>query len=195
MVDLAINLDMNFKIDCKCNLKNPPDEKLSVRLFEMDVKFSKLVKLHKFLNVMKNILVGIDFHEQSRKLISKSVEFAKLINGKLWLLHVAAPDPDFVGFKTGPQFIRDDRAEVLKEERRKLWNFTQEIEQQGIDADGLLIQGATIETILEETVKLDIDLIIAGYHEHNFLYDAFFGNTSVQIIKKSSIPVLVFPLN
>lgn len=143
---------------------------------------------------MKNILLGIDFHDKTDELIRKSVEFAKLINAKLWLLHVAAPDPDFVGFEAGPQFIRDERADRLREEHKQLWNYSEDIEKQGVDADGLLIQGGTIETIIEESIKLNIDFIIAGYHEHNFLYDAFFGNTSIQIIKNSKIPVLVFPL-
>ena len=144
---------------------------------------------------MKNILVGIDFHEKTESLIQHSVDFAKKIKAKLWLLHVASPDPDFIGFEAGPQFIRDERAEKLWDEHKKLWEFTQKIEQKGVDADGLLIQGATIETILEESIKLNIDLIITGYHEHNFLYNAFFGNTCIQIIKESKIPVLVFPLD
>lgn len=144
---------------------------------------------------MKNILLGIDFHDKTEDLIQHSVDFAKKIGAKLWLLHVASPDPDFVGFEAGPQFIRDERAEKLWDEHKKLWKYTQNIEQQGVDADGLLIQGATIETILEESIKLNIDLIIAGYHEHNFLYNAFFGNTSIQIIKESKIPVLVIPLD
>lgn len=143
---------------------------------------------------MKNVLVGIDFNDKTDELIKKSVDFAKSLNAKIWLLHVAAPDPDFIGFEAGPQFIRDQRADKLWEEHKKLGELANNIEQQGVDADGLLIQGATLETILEESIKLDIDLIIAGYHEHNFLYDAFFGNTSLQIIKHSSIPVLVFPL-
>ena len=143
---------------------------------------------------MKNILLGIDFHDKTETLIQKAVAFTKQINAKLWLLHVAAPDPDFIGFEAGPQFIRDERADKLWDEHKKLWNFKQEIEQQGVDAEGLLIQGATIETILEESIKLEIDVIITGYHEHNFLYNAFFGNTSIQIIKNSTIPVLVFPL-
>lgn len=144
---------------------------------------------------MKNVLVGIDFHDKTEDLIQKSVAFAKQINAKLWLLHVASADPDFIGFEAGPQFIRDERADKLWEEHKQLWVIRQNIEQQGLDAEGLLIQGATIETILEESVKLNIDLIISGYHEHNFFYNAFFGNTSFQIIKESKIPVLVFPLD
>ena len=65
---------------------------------------------------MKNILVCIDFHEQTKNLINKAAEIAKAFNAKLWLVHVAAPDPDFVGYDVGPQYIRDARADELKEE-------------------------------------------------------------------------------
>ncbi|MBT8394490.1 MAG: universal stress protein [Flavobacteriaceae bacterium] len=143
---------------------------------------------------MKNILVGIDFHDQTEELISKSVEIADQLKAKLWLLHVASPNPDFVGYEAGPEFIRDKRADILWSEHKKISDYTKGIKEKGVDAEGLLIQGATIETILTESIKLDIELIIAGYHEHNFFYNAFFGNTSVQIIKESKIPVLVFPL-
>ncbi len=143
---------------------------------------------------MKNILVGIDFNEQTEELISKSIIFAKQLKAKLWLLHVASPDPEFVGYEAGPQFIRDNRADILWNEHKIISNYTKGIKQNGVDAEGLLIQGATIETILQESIKLDIDLIIAGFHEHNFFYNAFFGNTSIHIIKKSKIPVMVLPL-
>ena len=143
---------------------------------------------------MKNILLGIDFHDKTDELVAKTIDFMKQLNSKLWLLHVAAPDPDFVGFEAGPQSIRDRRADILWEEHRKISELTTLAEKEGIDAEGLMIQGATIESILEKSEKLNIDLIIAGYHEHNFFYDAFFGNTSLQIIRKSKIPVLVIPL-
>jgi len=48
--------------------------------------------------------------------------------------------------------------------------------------------------IIEESKKLNIDLIIAGHHEHGFFYNAFVGSVSAQIIKKSKIPVLIVPL-
>ena len=48
--------------------------------------------------------------------------------------------------------------------------------------------------IMEEAVKLKVDLIIAGHEEHNFLYKAFVGSVSRHIIEKSKIPVLIVPL-
>ncbi len=57
-----------------------------------------------------------------------------------------------------------------------------------------VLTGATIEMILEESKKLNIDLIIAGHTKHGFFYNAFVGSVSSEIIKKSKIPVLIVPL-
>ncbi len=143
---------------------------------------------------MKNILVSIDFNNNEQLLIDKALEMAKVFNAKVWLLHVAAPEPEFIGFGVGPQYIRDDRADQLRREHRLISDYTDLIRLENHQCEGLLIDGATIEMMLEETHKLDIDLIIIGHHDHNFLYNAFFGSVASGVIKKANIPVLVVPL-
>ena len=143
---------------------------------------------------MKNILVSIDFNNHERSLIDKAIEIAKAFDSKLWLLHVAAPEPEFIGFGVGPQYIRDSRADELRKEHRLLSDYTDLIRLENQECEGLLINGATIEMILEEAQKLAIDLIIIGHHDHNFLYKAFFGSVATGVIKKSNIPVLIVPL-
>ena len=142
---------------------------------------------------MKNILVCIDFHKKTHLLIEKGIELAKAFGAKLWLVHIAAPDPDFVGYDVGPQYIRDARADELKDEHHFLINTSKELKEKGIDAEGLLIQGDINDLIKEEAKKLNAELIITGHHPHSFIYDAFFGSTSKSIISKAELPVLVIP--
>ncbi|WP_375578584.1 universal stress protein [Marivirga tractuosa] len=144
---------------------------------------------------MKNILVSIDFNEQEAFLMDKAYEFAKAFDAKIWLVHIAAPDPDFVGYDVGPQYIRDTRADDLRAEHKLLQDYAQQLEAKGVRAEGLLVQGATVEMIIKEAEKLNSDLIITGHHDHNFLYKAFMGSTSEEIIKESKIPVLLVPLD
>tara|TARA_R110001599_G_scaffold12590_4_gene58921 strand:- start:19682 stop:20116 length:435 start_codon:yes stop_codon:yes gene_type:complete len=143
---------------------------------------------------MKNILVTIDFSKNEKKLIDKAFQLAESFNSKLWLMHIAAPDPDFVGYEVGPQYIRDARASELREEHMKLKEYSTALKRKGVVSEGLLVQGATIEMIIEESKKLNIDLIIAGHHKHGFFYNAFVGSVSAELIKKSKIPVLIVPL-
>jgi nucleotide-binding universal stress UspA family protein len=143
---------------------------------------------------MKNILITIDFNKNEKLLIDKAFQLAESFDSKLWLMHIAAPDPDFVGYEVGPQYIRDCRATALRKEHKLLQEYATTLKKKGVDSEGLLVQGATIEMIIEESKKLNVDLIIAGHHEHGFFYNAFVGSVSAKIIKKSKIPVLIVPL-
>lgn len=142
---------------------------------------------------MKNILVTIDFNTMEQLLVDKAFQLAEKFDSKIWLLHIAAPDPDFVGYEVGPQYIRDFRASELRKEHKLLQGFTDALKKKGVKAEGLLVQGATIEMIMKEAKKLNADLIITGHQEHNFLYQAFVGSVSRDIMKKSKIPVLIVP--
>jgi len=144
--------------------------------------------------IMKNILVSIDFNKGEDLIIKKAIEIAEKFNSKVWIIHITAPEPDFVGYNVGPEYIRENRANELRKEHKILEEHAKNLNDQGIEAQGLLIQGATIEMILEESKKLKVDLIIAGHQEHNFIYKAFIGSVSAGLIKKSKIPILIVPI-
>ena len=136
----------------------------------------------------------LDFDENINLVIDKAFELAESLGSKIWLMHIAAPDPDFVGYDIGPQYIRDFRARELRQEHKLIQGYANGLKKKGIDAEGLLIQGATIEMIIQESKKLNIDLIITGHHEHGFLYNAFVESVSAKIINKSKLPVLIVPI-
>lgn len=140
-------------------------------------------------------MVSIDFDDNEHLLLKKALEFGKAFKAKIWLIHIAAPDPDFVGYDVGPQHIRDTRAEELRDEHRLLQKFSKALNDQGGEAESLLVQGATIEMIAKEAKILKTDLIIVGHTKRNFLYQTFVGSVSKDIIEETNIPVLVVPLN
>ena len=142
---------------------------------------------------MNNILVAIELDEFDELLISKATQFAEAFDSKLWLIHISAPEPDFVGYDVGPQYIRDSRADELRNEHKVLQKYSADLNAKGIDAEGLLIQGATIDMIIQESQKLQVDLIITGHHDYGFLYKALRGSVSGKILQSSKIPMLIVP--
>lgn len=144
---------------------------------------------------MKNLLVSIDFNNKEELLLDQAFKLGHTFDAKIWLVHIAAPDPDFVGYEPGPQYIRDSRAEDLRKEHQQLQEYANQLKARGVETEGLLIQGATIETVIEESEKLNIDMIITGHHDHNFLYKTFVGSVADGIVNKSKIPVLLVPLD
>ncbi len=143
---------------------------------------------------MKNILVALDIQPSDSLLLAQATFLAEKCGAKIWMVHVAAPDPDFVGFEMGPKYIRDFVADELREDHRQLQTYASDLQQQSLEAEGLLIQGPTVDMIEAEVKKLNIDLLILGSHKHGFLYETFIGNTAMRIIKELSIPVMIVPL-
>lgn len=144
---------------------------------------------------MKNILVTIDFDGKEHILIDKALEIAEKFKSKVWILHIAAPNPDFVGYEAGPQHERNFRAEELREEHQKIQDYSKSLIEKGLDSEALLIQGMTVDSIIEKANELHIDLIIAGHNDHDFWYKAIMGSVSNRLIKQSKIPVLIVPID
>lgn len=142
---------------------------------------------------MRNILAAIDFSEVTPSLRTLATDLAKRHDAKLWLIHVAAPDPDFIGFKTGPQYIRDHRAEQLRQEHIDLQAMAAEVRGEGVEAEALLVQGPTAEILLAEVERLKVDMVVVGSHGRSALYRAFVGSVSEQVLRECKVPVLVVP--
>lgn len=141
----------------------------------------------------KNILGLIDFSVVSEDVVAKSAELAKVYGAKCWLIHIASPDPDFLGYEVGPQYIRENRAEHLMEEHEKLSNYKSKLISEGIDCEALLIQGEIIKTIHHEIKKLDIDLIVLGSHGRSVLYELLVGSVCENLLKTANVPLVIMP--
>jgi nucleotide-binding universal stress UspA family protein len=143
---------------------------------------------------IENILVAVDFNDNIGDLLGYAESIATKFSSKVWLIYVSAPDPDFVGYEPGPQYIRDSRAEEMKEERRKLQDLRKTFLSENLKSEALIIQGSTVETVLEEAKNLNADLLIAGTHKYGFMESFFMESVSLELFKNANIPFLAIPI-
>ena len=142
---------------------------------------------------MKKILVAVDFSELTDAVYSCAEELARATSGELRILHVAAPDPDFVGLEAGPQVVRDQRAHELRDEHRRLIDHADALERAGIPAKARLVEGSTVETILRCADDFDADLIVIGSGGRGALVSTLMGSVSAGVIKAARCPVVIVP--
>jgi nucleotide-binding universal stress UspA family protein len=142
---------------------------------------------------MKNILVAIDFDDSTPKLIEHAQAMGKAFDAKLWLIHIAPEEPDFVGYHEGPQYVRDGFAKELREEHKKLQIICEGLRNAGVNSEGLMVQGPTLQMLLDESKKLEVEMIITCTHRRNFFYKAFFGSVSTELFEEADIPILAIP--
>jgi nucleotide-binding universal stress UspA family protein len=139
------------------------------------------------------VLIAIDFSAVTLRQLAAVTRLVRNRPAVVYLLHVAQPDPAFVGFEAGPAVVRDQVAAEFHREHRDLQRLAGELREMCPDTTALLVQGPTVETILGEAGKLGADLVVVGSHGHGAAYDLLVGSVSAGVIRKSSVPVLVVP--
>jgi nucleotide-binding universal stress UspA family protein len=142
---------------------------------------------------VKKLLAALDFSEVTDAVVDQAAELAQAFSAELTLIHVAAPDPDFVGFEAGPDTVRDTRAGELRGEHRKLQELADGLRERGIATKALLIQGRTIEKILEEAARSGAGTIVIGSHGHGALHRVLLGSVSEGVVRGAACPVHVVP--
>jgi nucleotide-binding universal stress UspA family protein len=140
-----------------------------------------------------NILTCVDLSESTDKIVVRAVEIAKAVSAKLWFLHVAEPEPDFIGYEVGPQSVRDSLSIKFREQHRMLQEIAERVRKGGVDATALLVQGSTVETILAKAAKLGADMIIVGTHGRGAMYQLLVGSVSEGLLHSSECPILIVP--
>lgn len=139
------------------------------------------------------ILVAVDLSTSTEKILKTVEIIAEALSAKVWLLHVAEPEPDFVGWEPGPQTVRDSQAEAFHDQHRHIQKIADKLREKGIDTTALLIQGATADKILEEASKTKASMIVVGSHGRGKAYQLIVGSVSDLVLRKSECPVLVVP--
>lgn len=139
------------------------------------------------------LLVAVDLSESTETIVRTAEGIAKSLQAEVWLVHIADPEPDFVGLDAGPQSVRDDIAKVFHNEHRQLQKIADSLREAGIETTALLLQGATAKKILDEAAKLAVDMIVVGSHGRGAMLQMLVGSVSEGVLRKSTCPVLVVP--
>ena len=140
------------------------------------------------------LLVAIDFSDPTDLVLSVAQRLASSLGASLWLVHVAEPEPDFVGFEAGPGVVRDQVARELRDEHRKLQDYADQLRAAGVEAKAILVQGPTVEAVLDLVKKQGSDLIVVGSHGRGMVAGMLMGSVSQGLIRAGHCPVTVVPV-
>ena len=141
----------------------------------------------------ENILAPIDFSDVTDAVIAKTAQLAKALGAKIWLIHAAVPEPDFVGYEVGPEYIRDSAARHLREEHQMLGQYQEKLLAENVEVTAMLVPGEAVAKILQEADRLKADWIVLGSHGHGALYNLLAGSVCQGVLGKSACPVVIVP--
>lgn len=142
---------------------------------------------------MRTIVAAIDFSDVTDAVLRIAAEQARAFGARLRLLHVADADGAFVGYDAANRVERDLRAEDLHHDHRALIEHAERLRAGGLDVRSVLVEGPTVDTIVEQAADLGADLVVVGSHGHGSLYQALLGSVSAGVVREARCPVLVVP--
>jgi nucleotide-binding universal stress UspA family protein len=142
---------------------------------------------------VSRVLVCVDFSDTTDAVAEQGIKLASAFGAEVRLLHVAAPDPDFVGYAAGPDTVRDDVAHTLREEHQALELLAKRFEAAGIATLPLMVRGPTVSTILEQSDRFDADLLVVGSHGRSALMSLVAGSVAQGVLRSARVPVLIVP--
>ena len=139
------------------------------------------------------LLAALDLANSTPAVLREARNWARRLSAELILIHVAEPDPDFIGYGAGPESVRLAVAHKFTRAHQQLEAMAVDLRKDGLDATALLVQGATADMILQEAERLHIDAILMGTHARGPLHEMFVGSVSKQVLFKAARPVILIP--
>jgi nucleotide-binding universal stress UspA family protein len=149
------------------------------------------------------ILVAIDLKAGTNRLLVEAQRYGHALNAIVDIIHVAPPDPDFVGYikshrpeeQNQIDSEREPHAKALRAEHHKTQAIAAMLRANGVRVDQTLtVQGPILETILAHVSKFDSDLLMLGSHHHGALYRLWYGDTAADAAKQAPCALLVVPM-
>ncbi len=140
-------------------------------------------------------LVAVDLSEPTQRIVDTLLKCVHKDKDAVWLLHVAAPEPDFVGYGVDTPPIREVTAKNYHQEICDLERYEAQIKKAGMRVQSRIVQGVTAETILHKIEKWNIDMLIMGSHGKGFFKRVVLGSVSEEIVRRVEIPVVIVPVH
>jgi nucleotide-binding universal stress UspA family protein len=142
------------------------------------------------MEMIKKILVPIDFSDYSRKALEYSVDFAKQFNAKITLIYVIEPIVYPADLSLGQMVLPTPPTDYTEKSKKELKQLAEEIIGEKLNYEIEIRTGKPFIEIIDTAREIDADLIIIATHGHTGVEHLLFGSTAEKVVRKAPCPVL-----
>jgi nucleotide-binding universal stress UspA family protein len=147
------------------------------------------------VNINK-ILCPTDFSDTSKKALGYAIEFAKVFNATLEILHIQLDEAQVVAFYLPEATLKNVTKELEESTKQQLEDFCKSFQHdlRQINFTKKIIKGVPHIEIIEEAKSTNADMIVIGTHGRSGFEHVLFGSTTEKVIRKAPCPVLTVSL-
>ena len=142
------------------------------------------------MEMIKKILVPIDFSDYSKKALQYTVKLAKSFNAELFLVYVIEPMVYPADLSMGQMVIPQSEVNLSEKANSELEELATNEIGDSLKYNILIKTGKPFMEIIETATEVDADLIIIATHGHTGVEHLLFGSTSEKVVRKAPCPVL-----
>jgi len=141
--------------------------------------------------MFQNILVPIDFSEDSYYALEHAIKLAEKFNSTLFILHVNHDESMLYHYLSEEEF-EEIRKRALNEAKKQLEMLNQKFPKlKDIDHNYNVRRGVPYVEIIEEIESKPIDLVIIGSHGRTGAKRFFFGGTAEKVARRAKTNIMI----
>jgi len=137
------------------------------------------------------LLSALDLARSSPSVLRETILWTRRLSAEVILLHVAAPDPDFMGYGARAESTRLAAACKTQHAEKQLEAIAVDLRKDGLDAVALLVHGDPADMILQEAERLHIDAILMGAHARASVTGPTVGSVTRRVLHLAARPVIL----
>ena len=141
------------------------------------------------MNVIRHILVALDFNPISEHALGYAVDLAEKIGARVTVLHVyslavlMALDGEYLP-------TADSAAHKAADAQKQLDAALATLAGRKVEIQGVLRVGEAAEEVCAQAKELGADLVVVGTHGRGVIGRALLGSVATSVLHASPVPVL-----
>lgn len=157
--------------------------------------------------MIRSMLYATDLGLYAPFVLQHALALARTFNAELHVIHVVEPMGLFAESVLQSYLAEDVLRELHSEgvntmlegiELRVLASFRDELGEGNQDLELIrsvrVVQGDPSNVILEQALRLEVDLLVVGSHSHGAEGDTPIGRTAARVLQLSEVPVYMVPM-
>lgn len=138
---------------------------------------------------MKNIIVPVDFSEQSEKALKVAADLANKHNASLFVLHMLELSPAIMA---NTEYMPPEHiVHLMKLNEKRFGEFLDKPYLKDVDVTPIIKHYKVFSEVNDVAEKHDADLIVMGSHGVDGLEEIFIGSNTERVVRSTEVPVLV----
>lgn len=137
-----------------------------------------------------HILIPIDFSAYADRALDDAIEFAKVLQARLMLLHVIHLTPLAMG-DIGTGSLVPYLEDLETDAQQRMQALLNRVHEEGLEGETAIVHGVPFQAIVDMAGSKGIDLIVMGTHGRTGLTHVLIGSVAEKVVRLAPCSVLV----